>query len=228
MSEQVRLMFSAISERYDVGNDILSFGVHRIWKRYMVRRAQAPRGGRILDLATGTGDIALLFSDAVGPEGEVIGVDFCADMIEHARARPKNHRSNMRFEVGDAMNLRFGNNSFDVSSISFGIRNVDDPVKALAEMHRVVKPGGHVVVLEFGQPRGMFGSMYRIYSDHILPFIGGIITGDREAYSYLNRTAAQFPCRGEFTDMMHRAGFRKATWKALFGGIAFLYIGEVE
>lgn len=221
-------MFSDISERYDLGNDILSFGTHRLWKNAMVRRAAAPRGGRVLDLATGTGDIALRFTDAVGPEGEVVGVDFCPDMIELARKRPNNDRPNLRFEVGDAMNIRFASDSFDVCSISFGIRNVDDPVKALSEMRRVVKPGGRVVVLEFGQPRGLFGSLYRFYSNTLLPIVGGIVCGNREAYDYLNRTASTFPCREEFIDLMHRAGFRRATWKSLFGGIAFLYIGEVE
>ncbi len=221
-------MFSDISEKYDLGNDVLSFGAHRLWKRTMVRQARAPRGGRVLDLATGTGDIALLFTEQVGPEGEVLGVDFCPDMIGQARARQKNQLPNLSFEVGDAMNLRFADNSFDITSISFGIRNVDDPVKALSEMRRVVKPGGRVVVLEFGQPGGLFGVLYRFYSNHVLPIIGGIVSGNREAYSYLNRTSAAFPCRDQFVDLMHRAGFRRASWRGLFGGIAFLYIGEVE
>lgn len=221
-------MFSEISERYDVGNDVLSFGTHRLWKRAMVRLAGAPRSGRVLDIATGTGDIALLFSDAVGADGEVVGVDFCADMIEIARARPKNQRKNLRFEVGDAMHLRFADNSFDTCSISFGIRNVDDPVAALAEMRRVVKPGGRVMVLEFGQPRGAFGALYRFYSERLLPVVGGIVSRNRRAYDYLNRTAASFPCREKFIELMQRAGFKRATWRPLFGGIAFIYVGEVE
>ncbi len=228
MSEQVRLMFTDISERYDLGNDVLSFGAHRLWKRTMVRQARVPRGGKVLDLATGTGDIALLFADEVGAEGRVIGADFSPGMIAQAQLRGKNQRANLSFEVGDAMHLRFADDAFDITSISFGIRNIDDPVRALAEMRRVVKPGGRVVVLEFGQPRGLFGLLYRFYSNHILPIIGGIVSGNREAYSYLNRTAAAFPCRDEFVGLMHRAGFRRATWRALFGGIAFLYIGEVE
>ncbi len=221
-------MFSEISQRYDVGNDVLSFGTHRMWKRTFVRSAAAPSGGRVLDLATGTGDIALLFSGEVGANGEVLGVDFCADMIELARKRPKNQRSNLRFEVGDAMRLRFADNTFDVCSISFGIRNVDDPVVALAEMRRVVRPGGRVVVLEFGQPRGVFGSAYRFYSERLLPIVGGIVSRNRKAYDYLNRTAARFPCRDEFVDLMHKAGFARASWRSLFGGIAFIYTGEVE
>jgi demethylmenaquinone methyltransferase/2-methoxy-6-polyprenyl-1,4-benzoquinol methylase len=221
-------MFSEISGRYDIGNDILSFGTHRLWKRQLVRYAEAPRGGRVLDLATGTGDIALLFVEAVGVNGEVIGSDFCADMIELARRRPKNNRMNLRFEVGDAMALPYANDSFDVTSISFGIRNVDSPRGALAEMRRVTKPGGRVVVLEFGQPSGLFGRLYGFYSNNILPVIGGIVSGNREAYSYLNRTAAQFPCGEAFIILMKDAGFRKAAYKPLFGGVAFLYIGEVE
>jgi demethylmenaquinone methyltransferase/2-methoxy-6-polyprenyl-1,4-benzoquinol methylase len=221
-------MFSEISESYDIGNDVLSFGTHRLWKRKLIRLADAPVGGSVLDLATGTGDIALLFADRVGPDGRVVGVDFCADMIALAKERPKNRRGNLEFEVGDAMNLRFSDDSFDVCSISFGIRNVDDPVRALGEMRRVVRPGGRVVVLEFGQPRGAFGSIYRFYSNTILPAIGGIISGNREAYSYLNRTAASFPSGAAFDDLMKKAGFRRTSRRALFGGIAFLYLGEVE
>jgi demethylmenaquinone methyltransferase/2-methoxy-6-polyprenyl-1,4-benzoquinol methylase len=221
-------MFSEISGKYDLGNDVLSFGTHRLWKRTMVRRARAPKGGRVLDLATGTGDIALLFSDAVGERGEVIGADFCPDMIEQARVRPKNTRSNLRFEVGDAMDLRFDDNAFDVCSISFGIRNVDDPVKALKEMRRVTKPGGRVVVLEFGQPKGAFGALYRFYSGTICTFLGGVISGKREAYDYLNRTSAAFPSGDAFIALMRKAGFTSMTARPLFGGIAYLYVGEVN
>ncbi|MBS1914443.1 MAG: bifunctional demethylmenaquinone methyltransferase/2-methoxy-6-polyprenyl-1,4-benzoquinol methylase UbiE [Bacteroidetes bacterium] len=228
MSEEIRSMFADISDRYDAGNDILSFGTHRLWKQRMVRMARAPKGGSVLDLATGTGDIALLFSNSVGGSGHVLGVDFCASMIDHARARVNNQRPNLAFEVGDAMNLRFNDDSYDVTTISFGIRNVDDPVRALSEMHRVTRPGGRVVVMEFGQPRGVFGSLYRFYSSKILPFIGGLVLRNRSAYDYLNRTAAAFPCRDEFTALMHAAGFRHARWTSLFGGIAFIYVGDVE
>jgi demethylmenaquinone methyltransferase/2-methoxy-6-polyprenyl-1,4-benzoquinol methylase len=220
-------MFSDIAPGYDLGNDVLSFGTHRLWKRRMVREARVPKGGRVLDLATGTGDIALLFSDAVGSRGSVTGVDFCADMIEQARRRPKNQRDNLSFEVGDAMSLRFADDTFDATSISFGIRNVDDPVRALAEMRRVTRPGGRVVVLEFGQPGGLFGSLYRFYTGRIGPFVGGVITGHRDAYSYLDRTAANFPCDRAFVALMKRAGLENVEWWPLFGGIAWLYVAEV-
>lgn len=228
MSEQVRAMFSEISEGYDLGNDVLSFGTHRLWKRLLIRRARVKPGNHVLDLATGTGDVALLFADAVGKEGRVVGADFCADMIAIAEERPKNKRPNLTFEVGDAMSLRFPSNSFDISSISFGIRNVDSPRGALAEMRRVVKPGGRVIVLEFGQPSGIFGALYRFYMRYLGPVIGGMITGKREAYSYLDRTAAAFPAGDNFLAIMRDAGFRKVSAEPLFGGIAYIYIGDVE
>lgn len=228
MSDNVRIMFGDIAPGYDLGNDVLSFGTHRLWKRRMVRASRVPGGGRVLDLATGTGDIALLFCDAVGPGGSVTGVDFCEDMIAIARGRPKNRRANLAFEVGDAMSLRFADDSYDVTSISFGIRNVDDPVGALTEMRRVTKPGGRVVVLEFGQPGGLFGALYRFYTGRIGPIVGGMITGHREAYSYLDRTAAKFPCDRAFVAMMNRAGMHRVDWRPLFGGIAWLYVAEVE
>jgi demethylmenaquinone methyltransferase/2-methoxy-6-polyprenyl-1,4-benzoquinol methylase len=221
-------MFSEISGRYDIGNDILSFGIHRLWKQRMVAQANPPIGGRVLDLATGTGDIALLFADAVGPTGHVIGSDFCAPMIAIAAARAKNRRPNLSFEVGDAMDLAYADDSFDICSISFGIRNVDDPEKALGEMRRVVRPGGRVVVLEFGQPSGLFGSLYRLYSNTLLPLAGGIVSGNFKAYDYLNKTAASFPCGEAFVAIMRRAGFATVTVEPLFGGVAWLYIGSVE
>lgn len=228
MSEQIRLMFSEIAPSYDAGNDLLSFGVHRLWKQRLVRKARPKRGDSVLDIATGTGDIALLFADAVGPEGRVVGTDFTPGMIAEAQARGKNQGKGIEFEVGDAMALRFADDSFDIATISFGIRNVDDPVKALSEMNRVVRPGGRVVVLEFGQPRGLFGSVYSFYSGKICPILGGMVSGNKDAYDYLNRTSAAFPCRDAFVDLMRRAGMTKIKWESLFGGVAFLYIAEIE
>ncbi len=221
-------MFSEIAPAYDRGNDVLSFGVHRLWKRRLVEEAAPPYGGRVLDLATGTGDIAVRFADEVGSIGHVIGSDFNPDMIELARRRPRNDRANLQFEVGDAMDLRFEDDSFDVCTISFGIRNVDDPVVALAEMYRVVRPGGRVAVLEFGQPDGAFGALYRAYSSTVLTWVGGLISGKPDAYRYLDRTAASFPAGGAFVDLMRRAGFASVRSLPLLGGIAWIYIGDVE
>ena len=227
MSEQIRLMFSDIAPSYDLGNDVLSFGTHRLWKRLLVRLSGAKRGDRVLDVATGTGDIAANFNEVVGTEGEVVGVDFCEPMITEARKRWKD-RTAIRFETGDALDLHFPSDSFDVSSISFGIRNVDRPVDGLAEMARVVKPGGSVVVLETGSPRGAWGGLYHFYTRKLFPFLGGLISGNREAYSYLDKTAARFPCGEEFVAMMRQAGLHDIDARPLLGGVAWLYKGMVR
>ena len=211
-------MFSDISESYDLGNDVLSLGMHRLWKKKFVRMAGPKPGDSVLDVATGTGDIALLFARKVGSEGKVVGVDFSPAMITRARRRAKNQLPNLRFETGDALDLRFPSNTFEIASISFGIRNVDDPAAGLSEMMRVVKSGGKVAVLEFGQPTGMWGAFYRFYSRTLLPFLGGIISGNQDAYSYLDETSARFPSGEKFVAMMEKVGFAKVTARPLLGG----------
>lgn len=228
MSDEVRRMFARITRRYDLGNDVLSFGAHRIWKRDLVLQSTPGSGGAVIDLATGTGDIAARFADSVGTEGTVVGIDFCDDMIDYARVRPGNQKKQLRFEVGDAMSLPFDDDTFDTASISFGIRNVDDPVRALREMRRVVRPGGKVVVLETGQPTGLWGLLYRIYSSTLLPLVGGIVSGSFSAYSYLHRTSMAFACGERFVEMMMHAGLDDAHAQPLFGGIAYLYSSVVR
>jgi demethylmenaquinone methyltransferase/2-methoxy-6-polyprenyl-1,4-benzoquinol methylase len=165
----------------------------------------------------------------VGAQGRVLGTDFNADMLSHAPAKAKGKGLDVTFEVADAMHLPYADATFDVASISFGIRNVDVPKTALAEMARVVKPGGRIVVLEFGQPRGIMGITYRFYSKHIIPLIGGLLTGNRKAYEYLPTTAAAFPCREQFTALMESTGrLTECTYEELTGGIAFLYSGVVK
>src|SRR5262249_40080375 len=153
---------------------------------------------RVLDCATGTGDLALELKRAVGPAGEAIGTDFCAEMLEPAPAKAARAGLEVRFAVADALSLPFGDARFDVASIAFGIRNADHPRRCLREMARVVKPGGSVIVLEFGQPRGAFGALFRAYSRGVMPLVGGLMTGNRAAYQYLPRTAAAFPAGEKF------------------------------
>ena len=206
MSEQVREMFASIARRYDAANEVLSLGVHRGWRRAAVRLSGVVHGDRVLDCATGTGDLALAFKRAVGLTGEVVGTDFCAEMLASAPAKARRAGLEVRFEVADALALPYADRSFDVASIAFGIRNVDDPVRCLREMARVVRPSGRVVVLEFGQPRGPFGALFRVYSRQVMPAIGGLLTGNRSAYEYLPRTAAAFPAGDRFLALMEEAG----------------------
>ena len=229
MSEHVHAMFSDIAPKYDITNTVLSLGIHHIWRRATVKASAAAPGMRVLDCATGTGDLALAYKKTVGPTGRVVGTDFNADMLSFAPAKARARGLDVEFEVADAMDLPYADATFDVASISFGIRNVDDPVRALSEMARVVVPGGRVVILEFGQPRGLVGLSYTFYSKFIIPFIGGLLTGNRKAYEYLPTTAAAFPCRQDFLDRMRQTGrYSNVSYRELTGGIAFLYVGTVQ
>jgi demethylmenaquinone methyltransferase/2-methoxy-6-polyprenyl-1,4-benzoquinol methylase len=229
MSTEVRQMFSSIATRYDVTNEVLSFGIHRLWRRAAVRYSGAKPGDSILDCATGTGDLALVFKRKVGASGRVVGTDFCPEMLQSAPAKAQKEGLAVEFQVADAMALPFADDTFDVASIAFGIRNVDDPVKCLKEMARVVKPGGRVVVLEFGQPQGAFGSLFRFYSKTIMPAIGGLLTGNRAAYEYLPRTAAAFPAGEKFLGLMDQAGaYRERVANPMTFGTSYVYVGTVR
>ena len=220
---RIREMFRSISGRYDRANQVLSAGIHHRWRRKAVQWSGAQPGERVLDCATGTGDLAVAFKTAVGPAGEVVGTDFVPEMLELASRKAPS----IRFETADVTALPYPDNAFDIASISFGIRNVGDPQRGIAEMARVVKPGGRVIVLEFGQPRSRaFGAVYDWYRARVLPRVGGAITGERDAYEYLERSASRFPCGDEFVALMQRsAQFASIDFVPLTFGIAYLYRG---
>ncbi|MDP9361338.1 MAG: bifunctional demethylmenaquinone methyltransferase/2-methoxy-6-polyprenyl-1,4-benzoquinol methylase UbiE [Acidobacteriota bacterium] len=218
-------MFGSIAGRYDRANTILSVGVHHLWRRTAVWWSGVKEGDAVLDCATGTGDLAIAFRKAVGGGGRVVGTDFTPEMIELARRKSEQ----ITFEVADVTALPYDDDTFDIASISFGIRNVSDPAKGIAEMARVVRPGGRVLVLEFGQPSNRIaGALYDAYRRHVLPRLGGAVTGERGAYEYLEESAVRFPCGGEFVAMMHSAArFTSIEVKPLTFGIAYLYRGVV-
>lgn len=216
-------MFASIARRYDWTNTVLSGGVHHLWRRKAVRAAEARPGDHVLDCATGTGDLAIAFRKAVGGQGRVLGTDFVPEMLEVARKKAPG----IEFEVADVTRLPYADGTFDVASISFGIRNVNDPGRGISELARAVRSGGRVIILEFGQPPGrLFGALYDFYTKHILPLIGGVLTGDRAAYSYLQRSAGRFPCGPEFVALMREsADFASVESTPLSFGIAYLYKG---
>jgi demethylmenaquinone methyltransferase/2-methoxy-6-polyprenyl-1,4-benzoquinol methylase len=216
-------MFGSIAGRYDRANTVLSGGVHHRWRRKTVRWSGAKRGDRVLDCATGTGDLAIAFKRAVGEEGVVIGTDFTPEMLDLARVKAKH----IEFDLADVMHLPYDDASFDISSIAFGIRNVADPRAGVRELARVVKSGGRVMILELGSPpNGAFRHVYDFYRRHILPTVGGIITGEQQAYEYLERSSSEFICGDNFVRLMREsAAFQSIEYESLMFGIAYLYRG---
>jgi demethylmenaquinone methyltransferase/2-methoxy-6-polyprenyl-1,4-benzoquinol methylase len=221
--DKIRTMFRDISPGYDRANTVLSAGIHHLWRRKAVRWSGAKPGDRVLDCATGTGDLAIAFKKAVGPSGRVTGTDFVPEMIELAKTKDRD----ITFEVADVTQLPYADGSFDIASISFGIRNVGNPGKGVAELARVVGSGGRVIVLEFGQPRSRaVAALYNAYSRRVLPRIGGALTGNRDAYEYLESSTARFPSGDDFVAIMREsADFASIDYVPLTFGIAYLYRG---
>ena len=228
MSEIVHQMFSRVAPNYDAINDATSLGLHRLWRRSVVRHSGVRPGDAVLDCATGTGDLAMAFKRAVGGTGTVTGTDFNQDMLALARKKVSAAGLDIKLEVADVMRLPYGNATFDVASISFGIRNVDDPAAGIAELGRVVKPGGRVMVLEFGQPTGLFGVCYRPYARFVIPAVAQLLGGHRPDYEYLPRTAAAFPAGDRFVALMRATGrFSSCAASPLVWGVAYVYVGTV-
>lgn len=229
MSHQIDTMFSQIAKKYDIMNDVLSFGIHKNWKTKTVKLSEVKLNDNVLDCASGTGDLAIKFKQKVGNSGKVIASDYNNDMLNIAKEKFKNGGYEIEALQADAQNLPFEDNSFDVCSIGFGIRNVDSPEICVKEMARVVKSGGKVVILEFGQPKGFFKYFYAIYNKTILPMMARIIANNEYAYSYLTDTASKFPCREEFLDIMRKSEILKEVeFTTLTFGIAYIYVGTVR
>ncbi len=224
MSREVQQMFSAIARRYDVLNDVLSFGVHRLWRKKAASMLPNLEGASVLDLCAGTGDMAFALEDRVGREGFVVGVDFVNHMLELAR---KKKPSAVSFLQADVLSLPFDAESFDAVTISFGIRNVDNVHSCLSEIRRVLKKKGKLMVLEFGQPTLLgFREIYKFYSRRIMPFIGAAVSGDKKAYRYLPETAKEFPAGEKFVTILKEGNFQQVQKKAFLSGVAYVYSAE--
>lgn len=222
-AENVQAMFASIARRYDLGNTVLSFGIHHIWRAMLLKQAAREPGECALDLCTGTGD---LLPGLERQFNEVIGADFCQPMLELARSKAGGS-AKRKLVQADALNLPFENDSFDLVTVSFGVRNFENLQKGLQEIQRVLKPGGRLIVLEFGQPTlPIFGALYQWYSKRIMPIIGGLVTGNKEAYMYLPETAKNFPCGEKFEEQLKQAALRPELTRALTFGIAYLYQGR--
>ena len=229
-ASRVADVFHSVAARYDVMNDLMSMGIHRIWKRLTIERAGVRPGHHVLDIAGGTGDLTLKFSRLVGPRGKVVLADINASMLRVGRDKLMDNGvgGNVEYVQANAECLPFPDNSFDCITIAFGLRNVTDKDAALRSMARVLKPGGRLLVLEFSTPtRRLFAWVYRVYFTRVLPTLGRWVSRDGDAYEYLPRTVMAWPQPEAFQAEMELEGLVDCGFERLTGGIAGLHFGTV-
>ncbi|HEV2742764.1 MAG TPA: class I SAM-dependent methyltransferase [Rubrobacter sp.] len=220
----VRDMFDRIAGRYELLNAVMTAGLYKLWNRRVVRATGLRPGDSAIDLACGTGSLTRALGKTVGPNGSVLGVDFSAEMLRAAQARPE---ANVEYRLGDATHLAgVPSARFDAATIAYGARNIPDLDGLFAEMARVLKPGGRAVCLEIARPTGRIsGAFYGLWFDRIVPKVGGMISGDPQAYSYLPESVKAFVAPNELAVIMERNGLQNVTWDRLGGGIITLHRG---
>jgi len=223
----VRGVFDSVATRYDLMNDLMSAGLHRLWKRYTIDQAAVRPGHVVLDLAGGTGDLALAFARKVGDEGHVVLADINAAMLERGRERlvDAGIAGNLSIAQVDAQQLPFADESFDRITIAFGLRNVTDKDAALASMYRVLRPGGKALILEFSEPAKAIRPAYDLYSFRVLPLLGRLVARDADSYQYLAESIRMHPDQETLKSMMEAAGFERCRYRNLAGGIVALHSG---
>jgi len=221
-------VFDSVATRYDLMNDLMSAGIHRIWKRFTIELSGVRTGNRVLDIAGGTGDLAAKFAPLVGDEGEVVLADINASMLRVGRDRliDRGTPGSLYFVQADAQYLPFPDDYFDCITIAFGLRNVTDKDLALRSMLRVLKPGGRLLVLEFSKPRNpLLSRAYDAYSFGVLPLMGRLVAGDRESYQYLAESIRMHPDQETLREMMENAGFLRCDYHDMTGGVVAVHRG---
>jgi len=223
----VRGVFDSVASRYDIMNDLMSGGLHRVWKRFTVDQAGVKPGHKVLDLAGGTGDLAHMFATQVGDKGEVVLADINLAMLEQGRRRliDAGVAGNLSIAQVDAENLPFADASFDRVTIAFGLRNVTHKDNALAAMYRVLKPGGKALILEFSQPSDGVKPLYDLYSFRVLPALGKLVASDEDSYQYLAESIRMHPDQETLLGMMQDVGFERCRYYNLAAGIVALHVG---
>ncbi len=224
-ARHVRTVFDSVAPKYDLMNDLMSLGLHRAWKAYTLLVANLREGDKALDIAGGTGDLALAFSKKVGKTGQVVHTDINLAMLSTGRNRLLNAGVVLPTLVCDAEKLPFADNYFDLVSVAFGLRNMTHKDVALAEMHRVLKPGGKLLVLEFSKVAAPLEKVYDWYSFKVLPRLGQLVAGDASSYQYLAESIRMHPGQDELKALMHKGGFGHVDYHNLTGGVAALHVG---
>jgi demethylmenaquinone methyltransferase/2-methoxy-6-polyprenyl-1,4-benzoquinol methylase len=224
-ARRVRGVFDSVAPKYDVMNDLMSGGLHRAWKAYTVMVANPREGAHVLDIAGGTGDLALAFSKKVGSTGRVVHTDINEAMLRTGRDRLLDKGTALPTLVCDAEKLPFPTNSFDLVSVAFGLRNMTHKEAALAEMNRVLKPGGKLLVLEFSKVAQPLSKAYDWYSFNVLPKLGALVAGDEASYRYLAESIRMHPGQEELKAMMLKGGFGHVDYHNLTGGVVALHVG---
>lgn len=227
-AKRVADVFHSVADNYDIMNDVMSLGVHRIWKRFTLSQTGLKAGQKVLDLAGGTGDLAMKMAGMVGPSGQVVLSDINGSMLRRGRERLTDNgiAGNIEYVQANAECLPFPDNTFDCITIAFGLRNVTDKDKALRSMNRILKPGGRLLILEFSKPVAPgLAPIYDIYSFKLLPLMGKLIAKDAESYQYLAESIRMHPDQDTLKDMMDEAGFSKTKYHNLTGGIVALHKG---
>ena len=223
----VKDVFDSVSNRYDLMNDLMSGGLHRLWKKYTIDKASARYGHKILDLAGGTGDLAKVFAGKVGDEGHVVLADINFSMLNEGRTRLINSgiSGNLSITQVDGENLAFKEGSFDIVTIAFGLRNITDKQTALTSIYQTLKPGGKLLILEFSKPINLLRPAYDLYSFKILPLLGKLVANDADSYQYLAESIRMHPDQDKLITMMEDANFERCRFTNLSGGIVALHEG---
>jgi len=224
-TERVRGIFSHIAGRYDSFNALASMGIDRLWRRELVRTAHLNADSRVLDLCAGTGDVAFAIARQAAP-AHIMVTDFTPEMLEIAEQKAADYDgpTRLEFQLADAQALPFADESFDVVTVAFGVRNLPERERNFAEVLRVLKPGGRYLILEFSRPPfAPWRGVYHVYLRHAIPAIGGALTGDHESFVYLNDSIRRFPVQPELAAELRAAGFSAISWKDLTGGIVALH-----